>query len=66
MNFLFFKKKIEILLIYSVFCFDKPHFFINLLLILIIFVGVILSSKEKKVICVFGSLYLCGNVLKDN
>ncbi len=25
-----------------------------------------LSSKEKKVICVFGSLYLCGNVLSKN
>ncbi len=25
-----------------------------------------ISSKEKKVICVFGSLYLCGNVLNKN
>ena len=25
-----------------------------------------LTSKEKKVICVFGSLYLCGNVLSKN
>ena len=23
-------------------------------------------SKEKKVICVFGSLYLCGNILRKN
>ena len=23
-------------------------------------------SKEKKVICVFGSLYLCGNILNKN
>ena len=26
----------------------------------------IISSKEKKIICVFGSLYLCGNVLNKN
>lgn len=25
-----------------------------------------ISSKEKKIICVFGSLYLCGNVLNRN
>tara|TARA_B100000963_G_scaffold361731_1_gene399054 strand:+ start:5082 stop:6347 length:1266 start_codon:yes stop_codon:yes gene_type:complete len=25
-----------------------------------------LSSKEKKVICIFGSLYLCGNFLEKN
>ena len=25
-----------------------------------------ISSKEKKIICVFGSLYLCGNVLNMN
>ncbi len=25
-----------------------------------------ISSKEKKIICVFGSLYLCGNVLSKN
>ena len=25
-----------------------------------------ISSKEKKVICVFGSLYLCGNILNKN
>ncbi len=25
-----------------------------------------ISSKEKKVICVFGSLYLCGNVIAKN
>ena len=25
-----------------------------------------LSSKEKKIICVFGSLYLCGDFLKRN
>ena len=25
-----------------------------------------ISSKEKKVICIFGSLYLCGNVLNMN
>ncbi len=25
-----------------------------------------ISSKNKKIICIFGSLYLCGNVLKDN
>lgn len=25
-----------------------------------------LSSKEKKIICVFGSLYLCGNILNKN
>ena len=25
-----------------------------------------ISSKEKKVICIFGSLYLCGNVLNKN
>ncbi len=25
-----------------------------------------ISSKEKKVICVFGSLYLCGNILRKN
>ena len=25
-----------------------------------------ISSKEKKIICVFGSLYLCGNVLNKN
>ena len=24
------------------------------------------SSKEKKIICVFGSLYLCGNILNKN
>jgi len=25
-----------------------------------------ISSKERKIICVFGSLYLCGNVLNKN
>ena len=25
-----------------------------------------ISNKEKKVICVFGSLYQCGNVLNKN
>ena len=25
-----------------------------------------ISSKENKIICVFGSLYLCGNVLNKN
>ena len=25
-----------------------------------------ISSKKKKVICVFGSLYLCGNILNKN
>ena len=25
-----------------------------------------LSNKEKKIICVFGSLYLCGDFLKIN
>ena len=25
-----------------------------------------ISSKEKKIICVFGSLYLCGNILNKN
>ena len=25
-----------------------------------------ISSKEEKVICVFGSLYLCGNILNKN
>ena len=25
-----------------------------------------ITSKEKKIICVFGSLYLCGNVLNKN
>ncbi len=25
-----------------------------------------ISSKNKKIICVFGSLYLCGNVLNKN
>ena len=25
-----------------------------------------ISSKEKKIICVFGSLYLCGNILSKN
>jgi len=25
-----------------------------------------LSSKEKKIICIFGSLYLCGNFLNKN
>ena len=25
-----------------------------------------ISSKESKIICVFGSLYLCGNVLNKN
>ena len=25
-----------------------------------------ISSKKKKVICIFGSLYLCGNVLNKN
>jgi dihydrofolate synthase / folylpolyglutamate synthase len=25
-----------------------------------------ISSKEKKIICIFGSLYLCGNVLNKN
>ena len=25
-----------------------------------------ISSKEKKVICIFGSLYLCGNILNKN
>jgi dihydrofolate synthase / folylpolyglutamate synthase len=25
-----------------------------------------ISSKEKKLICIFGSLYLCGNILKKN
>jgi dihydrofolate synthase/folylpolyglutamate synthase len=26
----------------------------------------IISSKERKIICIFGSLYLCGNVLSKN
>jgi folylpolyglutamate synthase/dihydropteroate synthase len=26
----------------------------------------IISSKEKKIICIFGSLYLCGNFLNKN
>ena len=25
-----------------------------------------ISSKERKIICIFGSLYLCGEVLKKN
>ena len=25
-----------------------------------------ISSKEKKIICIFGSLYLCGNFLSKN
>ena len=25
-----------------------------------------ISSKKKKIICVFGSLYLCGNLLNEN
>jgi len=25
-----------------------------------------ISSKQKKIICIFGSLYLCGNVLNKN
>ena len=25
-----------------------------------------ISSKEKKIICIFGSLYLCGNILNKN
>ncbi len=25
-----------------------------------------ITSKEKKIICIFGSLYLCGNVLNKN
>ena len=25
-----------------------------------------ISTKEKKVICIFGSLYQCGNVLNKN
>ena len=25
-----------------------------------------ITSTEKKIICVFGSLYLCGNILKKN
>ena len=25
-----------------------------------------ISSKEKKIICIFGSLYLCGNFLNKN
>ena len=25
-----------------------------------------ISSKEKKIICIFGSLYLCGNILRKN
>jgi len=25
-----------------------------------------ISSKQKKIICVFGSLYLCGNILNKN
>ena len=25
-----------------------------------------ISSGEKKIICIFGSLYLCGNVLSKN
>ena len=25
-----------------------------------------ITSKERKIICIFGSLYLCGNVLKKN
>jgi len=25
-----------------------------------------ITSKEKKIICIFGSLYLCGNILKKN
>ena len=25
-----------------------------------------ISSKERKIICIFGSLYLCGNVLNKN
>ena len=26
----------------------------------------VISSRKKKIICVFGSLYLCGNVLRDS
>ena len=25
-----------------------------------------ITSKERKIICVFGSLYLCGNILNKN
>ena len=25
-----------------------------------------ITSNEKKIICVFGSLYLCGNILNKN
>ena len=25
-----------------------------------------ISSKERKIICIFGSLYLCGNILNKN
>ena len=25
-----------------------------------------ITSKEKKIICIFGSLYLCGNILNKN
>jgi len=25
-----------------------------------------INSKERKIICVFGSLYLCGNILNKN
>ena len=25
-----------------------------------------ITSKERKVICIFGSLYLCGNILNKN
>ena len=25
-----------------------------------------ISSKQKKIICIFGSLYLCGKVLNEN
>ena len=25
-----------------------------------------ISSKEKKIICLFGSLYQCGNILNKN
>ena len=26
----------------------------------------LISSKKRKIICVFGSLYLCGNILNKN
>jgi len=25
-----------------------------------------ITSRERKIICVFGSLYLCGNILNKN